>query len=142
MIRKIHHVGIAVGSLREAVPFFRDVLGREHLSTVEVEERKIRGALFRAGESRIELIEPTAPGGPVGKFLERNGEGLHHVCFQVDDVAEALSRAASKGVRLVDEAPRPGIHGLRVAFLDPKSAFGVLTEFAQEESAREGDDEP
>ncbi len=137
MIRKIQHIGIAVNSLREAVPFFRDVLGLEHVSTVEIAERKLRAAVFRVGESHIELLEATSPGTPVAKFLERNGEGLHHVCFQVDDVSGALSRVAAKGVRLVDETPRPGFHGLRIAFLDPKSTFGVLTEFAQE-----GEDEP
>lgn len=132
MIRKIQHIGIAVTSLREAVPFFRDVLGLEHESTVDMPERKIRAAFFRVGESRIELIEPAAPDTPVGKFLEKNGQGLHHVCFQVDDAAEALSRVAGKGVRLVDETPRAGIHGMRIGFLDPGSTFGVLTEFAQE----------
>ncbi len=132
MIRKIQHIGIAVNNLRDAVPFFRDVLGLEHVSTEEVAEQKIRAAVFRVGESRIEVIESTAPDGPVGKFLQRNGEGIHHICFQVDDAAEALSRAREKGVRLIDEAPRTGIHGMRIGFLHPKSTFGVLTEFAQE----------
>ncbi|MBE0569166.1 MAG: methylmalonyl-CoA epimerase [Deltaproteobacteria bacterium] len=132
MIRKIQHVGVAVNSLKEAVPFFRDVLGLEHLGTEELPERRIRAALFRVGESRIELIEPTAPDGPVGRFLEKNGEGIHHICFQVDDAAAALSRVGSHGVRLIDETPRAGIRGLRIGFLDPRSTFGVLTEFAQE----------
>jgi len=132
VIRKIQHIGIAVNNLRDAVPFFRDVLGLELVSTEEVEEQKIRAAVFRVGESRIEVIESTAPDGPVGKFLQRNGEGIHHICFQVDDAAEALSRAREKGVRLIDETPRTGIHGMRIGFLHPKSTFGVLTEFAQE----------
>lgn len=132
MIRKIQHIGIAVNSLRDAIPFFRDVLGLEHVSTEEVAEQKIRAAVFRVGESSIEVIESTAPDGPVGRFLERNGEGIHHLCFQVDDASAALSRAREKGVRLIDETPRAGIHGMRIGFLHPKSTFGVLTEFAQE----------
>jgi methylmalonyl-CoA/ethylmalonyl-CoA epimerase len=136
MIRKIQHVGIAVNSLQDAVPFFRDVLGLEHLGTEEMADRGIRAAVFRVGDSRIELLEPTAPDGPVGKFLERNGEGIHHLCFQVDDVAAALSQAAAKGIRLVDGTPRAGICGMRIGFLHPASTFGVLTEFAQEEGGK------
>jgi methylmalonyl-CoA/ethylmalonyl-CoA epimerase len=132
MIRKIQHIGIAVRSLQEAIPFYRDVLGLEFLGTEEVAEQKIRAAIFRVGESTIEVIESTAPDGPVGKFLERNGEGIHHLCFQVEDAAAALSRAKGQGVRLIDETPRAGIHGMRIGFLHPKSTFGVLTEFAQE----------
>ena len=132
MIRKIQHVGIAVRSLQEAIPFYRDVLGLEFLGTEEVAEQKIRAAIFRVGESTIEVIESTAPDGPVGKFLERNGEGVHHLCFQVEDAAAALSAAKGKGARLIDETPRVGVHGMRIGFLHPKSTFGVLTEFAQE----------
>ncbi len=132
MIRKIQHIGIAVRSLQDAIPFYRDVLGLEHLSTEEVADQKIRAAVFRVGESCIEVIESTAPDGPVGKFLEKNGEGVHHLCFQVEDVAAALSHAGGKGVRLIDETPRVGVHGMRIGFLHPKSSFGVLTEFAQE----------
>ena len=132
MIRKIQHVGIAVRSLQEAIPFYRDVLGLPFLGTEEVAEQKIRAAIFRVGESTIEVIESTAPDGPVGKFLEKNGEGVHHLCFQVEDAAAALSRAKAKGIRLIDESPRVGVHGMRIGFLHPKSTFGVLTEFAQE----------
>ena len=132
MIRKIQHIGIAVRSLSEAVPFYRDVLGLEFLGFEEVAEQKIRAAIFRVGESTIEVIESTAPDGPVGRFLEKNGEGIHHLCFQVGDAAAALSHARGKGVRLIDEAPRVGVHGMRIGFLHPKSTFGVLTEFAQE----------
>jgi len=132
MIRKIQHIGIAVRSLQEAVPFYRDVLGLTLLGTEEVAEQKIRAAIFRVGESTIEVIETTAPDGPVGKFLEKNGEGIHHLCFQVGDAAAALSHAKGKGVRLIDETPRQGVHGMRIGFLHPRSTFGVLTEFAQE----------
>jgi methylmalonyl-CoA/ethylmalonyl-CoA epimerase len=132
MIRKIQHIGIAVRSLQEAIPFYRDVLGLPFLGTEEVAEQKIRAAIFRVGESTIEVIESTAPDGPVGKFLEKNGEGVHHLCFQVGDAAAALAHAKGKGARLIDETPRVGVHGMRIGFLHPKSTFGVLTEFAQE----------
>jgi methylmalonyl-CoA/ethylmalonyl-CoA epimerase len=132
MIRKIQHIGVAVRSLADAIPFYRDVLGLEYIGTEEVAEQKIRAAIFRVGESTIEVLESTAPDGPVGKFLERNGEGIHHLCFEVGDAAVALSHAKGKGVRLIDETPRAGVHGTRVGFLHPKSTFGVLTEFAQE----------
>jgi methylmalonyl-CoA/ethylmalonyl-CoA epimerase len=135
MIRKIQHVGIAVRSLQEAIPFYRDVLGLTFLGTEEVAEQKIRAAIFRVGESTIEVIESTAPDGPVGKFLEKNGEGVHHLCFQVEDAAAALAHAKGKGARLIDETPRVGVHGMRIGFLHPKSTFGVLTEFAQEGEA-------
>ncbi|HEY5995804.1 MAG TPA: VOC family protein, partial [Candidatus Deferrimicrobiaceae bacterium] len=86
----------------------------------------------RVGESTIEVIESTSPDGPVGKFVEKNGEGIHHLCFDVDDTAKALSEAKEKGARLIDETPRNGVHGMKIGFLHPKSTFGVLTEFAQE----------
>ena len=89
-------------------------------------------AFLVIGESRIELLEPTAADSPVAKFLEKNGEGVHHLCFQVEDAAAALAHAKGKGARLIDETPRVGVHGMRIGFLHPKSTFGVLTEFAQE----------
>ncbi len=131
MIRKIQHIGIAVKSLAEAVPFYRDVLGLALLGEEEVAEQKVRTAVFRVGESTIELLESTSPDGPVGKFLAKNGEGVHHLCLQVDDAAAALAEAKAKGVRLIDETPRSGVHGMRIGFLHPKSTFGVLTELAQ-----------
>ena len=137
MIRKIQHIGVAVRRLEDAIPFYRDVLGLEYVGTEEVAEQKIRAAVFRVGESTIEVIESTSPDGPVGKFLDKNGEGIHHLCFQVEDAAAALCRAKEKGARLIDETPRIGVHGMKIGFLHPKSTFGVLTEFAQE-----GDDRP
>jgi len=131
MIRRIQHVGVAVRRLEEAVPFFRDVLGLPLEGIEEVPDQKIRAAVFRVGESRIELLESTAPDGPVGRFIERNGEGIHHLCFEVDDAARALARARERGVRVIDETPREGVHGMRIGFLHPKATFGVLTEFAQ-----------
>ncbi len=131
MIRKIQHIGVAVRSLSDAIPFYRDVLGLEFLGIEEVAEQKVRTAIFRVGESTIEVLETTSPDGPVGKFLEKSGEGIHHICLRVDDTASALARAKERGVRLIDEAPRTGVHGMRIGFLHPKSTFGVLTEFAQ-----------
>ncbi len=133
MIRRIQHIGVAVRKLDDAIPFYRDILGLEFAGIEEVAGQKIRAAVFRVGESTIEVIESTSPDGPVGKFIEKNGEGIHHVCFQVEDAAAALARAKEKGVRLIDETPRTGVHGMRIGFLHPKSTFGVLTEFAQEE---------
>jgi len=131
MIRKIQHIGVAVRSLEQAVPFYRDVLGLEFVGTEEVAEQKIRAAIFRVGESTIEVLETTSPDGPVGKFLERHGEGIHHLCFQVEDAAAALAHARDQGARLIDETPRQGVHGMKIGFLHPKSTFGVLTEFAE-----------
>lgn len=132
MIRKIQHIGVAVRKLDDAIPFYRDVLGLEFAGIEEVAEQKIRAAVFRVGESTIEVIESTSPDGPVGKFIEKNGEGVHHICFKVEDAAAALSHAKGKGARLIDEVPRVGVHGMKIGFLHPKSTFGVLTEFAQE----------
>lgn len=132
MIERIQHIGVAVRKLEEAIPFYRDVLGLEFVGVEEVAEQKIRAAVFKVGESTIEVIESTSPDGPVGKFIEKNGEGVHHVCFRVDDAAAALARAKEKGIRLIDETPRVGVHGMKIGFLHPKSTFGVLTEFAQD----------
>src|SRR3972149_1423954 len=126
MIRKIQHIGIAVRSLQEAIPFYRDVLGLSLVGTEEVADQKIRAAVFRVGESTIEVIESTAPDGPVGKFIEKNGEGIHHLCFEVDDAAAALSHAKAKGGRLIDETPRGGGGGETLAFRAPAPSRRAL----------------
>ena len=133
MIRKIQHIGVAVRNLSDAIPFYRDVLGLTFLGIEEVAEQKVRTAVFRVGESTIEVLETTSPDGPVGRYLEKHGEGIHHLCFGVDDAAAALAHAKGKGVRLIDETPRTGVHGMKIGFLHPKSTFGVLTEFAEGE---------
>lgn len=138
MIRKIQHIGVAVKSLAETVPFYRDVLGMELVCEEVVEAQKVRTALFRCGDSMIELLESTAPDGPVGKFVEKNGEGVHHLAYRVDDVAKALAAAKERGVRLIDETPRAGVHGTLVGFLHPKSSFGVLTELVEESKGHGG----
>src|SRR4030042_4383040 len=111
MIRKIQHIGVAVKSLSDAIPFYRDVLGLELLGIEEVAEQKVRTAVFRGGAGTIEVLETTWPDGPVGKVLEKNGEGIHHLCLRVDDAAGALAHAKGKGVRLADEQPRAGVPG-------------------------------
>jgi len=130
MIQKIHHIGVAVRNLDEALRFYRDVLGLAVHKEATVQEQGVRGALLRIGEGEIELLEPLGPQTPVGRFLERRGEGLHHLCFQTDDVARELAGLKAKGVELVDQQPRHGLAGL-ICFLHPRASRGVLVELAQ-----------
>jgi methylmalonyl-CoA/ethylmalonyl-CoA epimerase len=129
--KKISHVGIAVNSLDASIPFYRDVLGMEFEGTEVVAEQKVKVAFLVIGESRIELLEPTAPDSPVAKFLEKNGEGTHHLAYEVDDLEEALAALKEQGVRLIDETPRMGAHNTRIAFVHPKASGGVLTELCE-----------
>jgi len=131
MTGKINHIGIAVKNLETSMALYRDVLGMTFEGTEEVADQRVRVAFFAVGESRIELLEPTTPDSPVARFLEKNGEGVHHVAYQVDDVAAALENLRSAGVRLIDEQPRRGAHGTQIAFLHPKATGGVLTELCQ-----------
>ena len=131
MTKKINHIGIAVKSIDASTPFYRDVLGMTFEGTEIVAEQKVKVAFFAVGESRIELLEPTADDSPVAKFLEKNGEGTHHIAYEVDDLAATLEKLKAAGVRLVDEVPRCGAHGTRIAFLHPKASGGVLTELCQ-----------
>ena len=129
MLKKIHHVGIAVRSLDEAYAFYRDTLGlRVHKEAV-VQDQGVRAALLTCGHSEIELLEPVNPHGTVARFLERRGEGLHHVCFESDDVTAELEAARAKGIPLIDEKPRAGLAGM-ICFLHPKATAGVLVEYA------------
>ena len=128
---KINHIGIAVKNIETATPFYRDVLGMTPEGTEEVAEQKVRVAFFQVGESRIELLEPTSPDSPVAKFLEKNGEGIHHVAYEVDDLKATLADLQAKEVRLIDQTPRKGAHGASIAFLHPKASGGVLTELCQ-----------
>ncbi len=125
----IEHIGIAVSSLDEAIPYYEDVLGLECYAIEEVADQKVRTAFFIIGETKIELLESTDPEGPVGKFIEKRGQGIHHIAFAVEDTARALKEAEDKGVQLIDKASRPGAEGLDIGFLHPRSTFGVLTEF-------------
>ena len=129
MIKKIHHVGIAVHSLEEALKFYSETLGLPVHTSATVEEQGVKAALLTIGQSEIELLEPLSPESPVGKFLERKGEGLHHICFQTPDVREELEALKAKGVELVDQHPRKGLAGM-ICFLHPKASRGVLVELA------------
>jgi len=129
----IEHIGIAVNSLEESIPYYEKVLGLECYAIEEVADQKVRTAFFRVGETKIELLESTDPEGPIGKFIEKKGPGVHHLAFAMNHVGEALQHAADQGVRLIDEQPRKGAEGLQIGFLHPKSTQGVLTEFCGHE---------
>ena len=128
---KIDHLGIAVRSLSDSLNFYRDALGLELSGTEEVQDQGVRVALLPAGESRIELLEPFSEDSPVGRFIARRGEGLHHICYEVDDLASKLDDLRSRGIRLLEGYPRRGAEGKLVAFLHPASAYGVLVELVE-----------
>lgn len=128
---RIDHLGIAVRSLEATLPYYENALGLHCEGIEEVPTQKVRVAMLAVGEVHIELLEPTSPDSPIAKFLESHGEGIHHVAFATPDVAGQLDRARTAGVRLIHESPVPGAAEKLVAFLHPKSTFGVLTEFCQ-----------
>ncbi|HEC42776.1 MAG TPA: methylmalonyl-CoA epimerase [Bacteroides sp.] len=125
----IEHIGIAVSNLEEAIRYYEDVMGLECYAIEEVADQKVRTAFFMVGESKIELLESTDHEGPVGKFIEKRGQGIHHIAFAMEDASKALEEAEEKGVQLIDRTSRRGAEGLDIGFLHPKSTFGVLTEF-------------
>lgn len=130
MIIGVHHIGVAVNNLDEAIKLYRDILGLEFENTHEMKERKMRIASFSTGNgARIELIQPMDSEMSLAKFIEKRGEGIHHIAFEVDDIESALDMAKEKGLLLIDEKPRIGAHGTKVAFVHPKSMRGVLIEF-------------
>ena len=128
---RIDHLGIAVRSLEEASSFYRDVIGLAQEGTEEIPDQKVRVAFFTIGEVRVELLEPTASDSPIARFLDKNGPGLHHIAYGVEDLPATLAALKSAGVRLIDESPRTGAHGMRIAFTHPQSTGGVLIEFCQ-----------
>ena len=130
-MHKINHIGIAVQSIDAVMPFYRDQLGMEFLGCEEVTEQKVKVAMLAVGESKIELLEPTSPDSPVARFLEKSGQGVHHVAYEVADIEAAIAKMISDGARLIDETPRHGAHGTLIAFVHPKSSHGVLTELCQ-----------
>ena len=129
----IEHIGIAVRSLADAVPFFERLLGTPCYAVEEVADQGVKTAFFRVGVTKIELLESTVPDGPIGKFLEQRGEGVHHIAFAVTDVGGALTAIQQSGVQLIDQYPRRGAEGLQIGFLHPKSTHGVLTELCGKE---------
>ena len=131
-ISHIEHLGIAVKSLDEAIPYYENILGMKCYSIEEVADQKVKTAFFKVGQTKLELLEPTSDESPIAKFIEKRGEGIHHLAFAVEDgVANALAEMEGKGVRLLDKAPRKGAEGLNIAFIHPKSTHGVLTEFCE-----------
>jgi methylmalonyl-CoA/ethylmalonyl-CoA epimerase len=131
VLNRIHHLGYAVEDVEAASLFYKKNFGVFPGEPEVVEEQGIVATMFRVGESRVELVQPTCPDSPVGKFLARRGEGFHHVAYQVDDLEAVLARLQSNGVELVDEKPRIGAGGTRMAFIHPKDTFGVLTELVE-----------
>ena len=127
----IEHIGIAVKSIKEASKYYEDVLGLECYAVEEVKDQKVKTAFYKIGETKIELLEPLSDDSPVAKFIEKRGEGIHHIAFAVKGIEKALEEASDKGVKLIDKQPRKGAEGLDIAFLHPKSTFGVLTEFCE-----------
>lgn len=132
MIDHIEHIGIAVKNLEESIAFYEEKLGLKCYKIEEVKDQRVRTAFFRAGETKIELLESTDPEGPVGKFVEKRGEGVHHIAFAVHDVDGSLKRIEERGVRLIDKQSRLGAEGLSIGFLHPKSTSGVLMEFCED----------
>lgn len=131
MVVQVDHIGIAVSNLAESLKMYTEILGMTLHGTETVEEQKVKTAFLPLGETEIELLESTAPDGPIGKFIEAKGQGIQHIAFRVDDIEAALSELKAKGVRLIDEKPRYGAGGAKIAFLHPKATGGVLIELCQ-----------
>ncbi|RPI65924.1 MAG: methylmalonyl-CoA epimerase [Ignavibacteriales bacterium] len=127
----IEHIGIAVKSMTEAISYYENVLGLKCYAVEEIKDQKVKTAFFKVGQTKIELLESTDPEGPVGKFIEKKGEGIHHIAFNVINLPDKLKDVEQKGIKLIDQVPRKGAEGLDIAFLHPKSTFGVLTEFCE-----------
>jgi len=127
-ISHIEHIGIAVNSLDEAIPFYEKMLGQKCYAVEEVKDQKVKTAFFMVGQTKIELLESTDQEGPIGKFIEKKGPGIHHIAYAVENVDESLKELEEQGVRLIDQKGRKGAEGLNIGFLHPKSTLGVLTE--------------
>jgi methylmalonyl-CoA/ethylmalonyl-CoA epimerase len=130
----IEHIGIAVANLERSIHFYENVFGLKCYKTEEVADQKVRTAFFKVGQTKIELLESTDPEGPIGRFIENKGEGIHHIAFAVGNVAELLEHARNEGIRLIDNDPRKGAEGLDIAFLHPRSTGGVLIELCEAEN--------
>lgn len=132
----IDHIGVAISDLDESLKFFRDALGLELEPPEEIPSQRVRAHFLHAGDATVELVEPTAEDSPIAKFVAKRGPGLHHLCLRVDDIAAALAELKAKGVKLIDEGPRPGAHHSLVAFIHPSSTHGVLVELKQVQPSR------
>lgn len=127
----IEHIGIAVKSLEESIPFYENILGLKCYTIEEVKDQKVKTAFFMVGQTKIELLESTDPEGPIGKHIEKRGEGIHHIAFAVKDINDRLKEVGEKGIRLIDKKSRKGAEGLDIGFLHPKSTYGVLMELCE-----------
>lgn len=127
----IEHIGIAVNDLEAGISFYEKILGLKCYKVEEIADQKVRTAFFQIGQTKIELLESTDPEGPVGKFIEKKGEGIHHIAFAVEELEEQLISLEKNGIRLIDSSPRKGAEGLDIAFLHPKSTSGVLIELCE-----------
>jgi methylmalonyl-CoA/ethylmalonyl-CoA epimerase len=127
----IEHIGIAFKNLDESIKYYENVFGLTCYKVEEVKDQKVKTAFFMVGETKIELLESTDPEGPIGKYIEKKGEGVHHIAFAVKGLQEALNETEQKGIQLIDKQPRPGAEGLNIAFLHPKFTHGVLTELCE-----------
>jgi len=130
-ISHIEHIGIAVKDLQKAIQYYENILGLKCYAVEEVKDQKVKTAFFMVGQTKIELLESTSEDGPIAKFVEKRGEGIHHLAFAVNDIERSLQEVEQKGIRLIDKQPRKGAEGLDIGFLHPKSTFGVLTEFCE-----------
>jgi len=133
-ISHIEHIGIAVDDLDKSIKYYENILGFKCYAIEEVVDQKVKTAFFMVGETKIELLESTSPDGPIGKFIEKKGQGIHHIAFAVENATEALKTVEEKGVRLVDKVSRKGAEGLDIGFLHPKSTNGVLTELCSKQN--------
>jgi methylmalonyl-CoA/ethylmalonyl-CoA epimerase len=127
----IEHIGIAVKSLEESIPYWENIFGLKCYAVEEVTDQRVKTAFFMIGQTKIELLESTDPEGPIGKFIEKKGEGIHHIAFAVQGIDEALTETEAKGIQLIDKVSRKGAEGMSIGFLHPKSTFGVLTELCE-----------
>jgi len=128
----IEHIGIAVKNLDESIKFYEEILGLKCYAVEEVTDQKVKTAFFQIGQTKIELLESTDPEGPIGKFIDKRGEGIHHIAYATNELESSLAALKNKGIKLIDEKPRPGAEGLSIAFLHPKDTHGVLTELCEE----------
>ena len=131
MLTQINHIGIAVKSLDEQIPFYRDVLKMKFVGTEEVPEQMVKVAMFQIGEAKIELLEPTSDDSPIAKYMEKKGEGIHHIAYQTDDIQSEIKNIETNDLRMIDKTPRDGAHDTKIAFIHPKSSGKVLTELTE-----------
>lgn len=130
-LTQIEHIGIAVKNLNESIKFYEEILGLKCYSIEEVKDQKVKTAFFQIGQTKIELLETTDPEGPVGKFIEKRGEGIHHIAYAVKSINFSISELNEKGIKMIDEVPSVGAEGMKIAFLHPKDTNGVLTELCE-----------